>query len=138
MAGLIVPALPSPAAQPCQGSQAATMIALPTFCKSMRRLRFARMHFRGESLRPVSMSFPLLACRLLQIVAVDNAALHHELDALHFGDICERIAGNADEIGVPTFLDYPNLLTEIEVQGLSGRAGGSLQSLSRRHAPLHI
>src|SRR5882724_13608231 len=59
-------------------------------------------------------SSPLLRVALLQIilqvVAINDAALHHEFHALHLGDVRERVARNRHEIGELPFLHAPDLL----------------------------
>src|SRR5260370_22258783 len=70
-----------------------------------------------------SRQLPRRRCVLPQLVADDPAALHHELDALELGDVCARIAGNRDEIGIFAFLDRTDLILPPQRLGVDDGGG---------------
>src|SRR5438046_834794 len=72
-----------------------------------------------------------------QFVSHDKAAFHHEPDALHFGDVLERVAGDGDDVRELAFFDAPDLVFPAVVQHARGRKKRSLQGQRRSHARFH-
>src|SRR5205807_3349062 len=72
-----------------------------------------------------------------QLVAHDQAAFHHEPDALHFGDVLERVSGAGDDVRELAFFDRPYVVFPAVVQHARGRKKRRLQGLRRGHAPFH-
>lgn len=49
-----------------------------------------------------------------QLVAHDRAAFHDEADALKFRDVCERVAGCGDDVGVLARFERAHIVRLIE------------------------
>ena len=64
------------------------------------------------------------------IVFDDFSALHHESDALKFGDVGQRVAGNGDQIGILTLFDGSDPVRPSHHLGVID--GSSLDGAGRR------
>src|ERR1700730_7395481 len=60
------------------------------------------------------------------------ATLHYKLHALEFGNVCERIAGNGDDIRELSLLERANLI--LPTHHCRGHGGRRLDGLARRHS----
>src|SRR5579864_4379655 len=72
---------------------------------------------------------------LLQVVLDYLAALHDELDSLHFGNIFERITGNGDDVGKFTLVERTNAVLPAEHFRVGYRS--RLNGRRWRHSMIH-